>query len=95
MNRRIFAIVAVLVVFCPSCAKRDSSADMREVKRLAIDQGFVGVDTLSMLVRLVHAEVAVVTSSRLVVRPVGDTLLVPAIMVYVLKDGKWGLRFQG
>jgi len=95
MNPRIFAVVAVLALFCPSCTKRDSSADIREVKRLAINEGFVGVDTLSMRVRLVHPEVAVVTSSRLVLKPGGDTLLVPALMVYVLKDGKWGLRFQG
>ena len=64
------------------------------MSRLAIDEGFVGVDTLSMRVRLVHEEVALVTGSRLVVKPGKDTLLVPAVMVYVLKNGKWGLRFQ-
>jgi hypothetical protein len=94
-NLRFYAIVAVLSVFCPSCTKRDSSADIREVKRLVIDQGFVGVDSLSISVRLVHPEVAVVTSSRLVVKPDGDTLIVPSIMVFVLKDGKWGLRLDG
>jgi len=94
MNPKTLAIIAVFVLFCPSCAKRDSSADIREVKRLAIDEGFVGVDTLSMRVRLVHEEVALVTGSRLVVKPGKDTLLVPAVMVYVLKNGKWGLRFQ-
>jgi hypothetical protein len=95
VNPRLFAVAIILILASASCAKRNSSADIREVKRLAVAEGLVGVDTLSMMVNLVHAEVAVVTSFRLVVKPGSDTLRVPEIMVYVLTEGKWRLRLEG
>lgn len=95
MTSRLFCIAAIPVVAFTSCVRRDSSGDICEFKRLAGEQGIVGVDTLSMTVQLVHPEVAVVTSVRVVLRPASDTLHVPEIMIYVLADGKWRLRFEG
>lgn len=94
MKPILLAVFLLLAAFGPSCARRENS-DARDIRRMAIDQGVVGVDTLTMNVRLIHPEVAAVTSARRVIQQHGDTLLVPEIMIYVRKDGKWTLTLEG
>ena len=95
MNTRLLAGIVLVVLLGASCAHRDSSADARQVRRLAIDYGLPGLDSTSLRVTMVHEEVAVVTGTRVVMRPGRDTLLVPQMIVYVFKGGGWVRRLEG